>query len=174
MKRMHWLNRLIKNNDFKIGAEIGCAYGKTTYFLLEKNPGLSLFAVDIWVDVSYGEIGGVMGNEWDSKKVREVFLNRIYPFRQRVELLEGISWKMADKVKENTLDFIFIDASHDEESVKKDIEAWSSKLAAGGYLCGHDINFKGVKKAISSFTKNWYEAGVDNVWYCKKEDINER
>ena len=48
------------------------------------------------------------------------------------------------------LDFVFIDAQHDYDSVKKDIEIWTPKLKPGGLLSGHDYqpNFKGVIQAV--------------------------
>ena len=46
------------------------------------------------------------------------------------------------------MDLVFIDAAHDYPSVKADIEAWRKCVRPGGILCGHDINWPGVGRAV--------------------------
>lgn len=67
------------------------------------------------------------------------------------------------------VDAVFIDASHDYDSVKKDIEIWRPHIRPGGVLCGHDygvVGAEGVKKAVDEDGLN---ALVGNIWirYCK-------
>ena len=38
----------------------------------------------------------------------------------------------------NSLDAVYIDAEHDENNVRADIQAWLPKIKKGGYLSGHD------------------------------------
>ena len=54
------------------------------------------------------------------------------------------SWEAAERFEDGHFDFVFIDASHDEESVRKDIAAWLPKIRQGGILAGHDISYPGV------------------------------
>jgi hypothetical protein len=51
---------------------------------------------------------------------------------------------------DKSLDFVFIDASHDYDNVKADILAWKPKIKPGGYLGGHDLHavFPGVERAV--------------------------
>ena len=73
----------------------------------------------------------------------------------RMSSLEG-----AHKFEDQSLDFVFIDASHEYEDVKKDIEAWLPKIKTGGILAGHDYYvgnvdyFPGVKKAVNECLSN--------------------
>jgi predicted O-methyltransferase YrrM len=47
------------------------------------------------------------------------------------------------------VDFVFIDADHEYDSVVKDINAWLPKIKQGGIISGHDyFNPCGVKKAV--------------------------
>lgn len=46
-------------------------------------------------------------------------------------------------------DFVFIDGSHDYESVRDDIRAWLPLLREHGVLCGHDYGvYPGVGQAV--------------------------
>jgi predicted O-methyltransferase YrrM len=91
--------------------------------------------------------------------------------RNRITELRGISWEMADKVEDGSLDFVFIDADHEYESVIRDIKAWAPKVKPGGLVSGHDTHFPGVLKAINELIPNWKPANVDHVWFCDKEDV---
>lgn len=63
------------------------------------------------------------------------------------------SWDSSTVAKGSTFNFLFIDADHSYESVKKDLEAWHSFLKTGSILCGHDFSnaHKGVKLAVIEF-----------------------
>jgi len=165
-KRFIWLTNLIRENNLKIGAEIGCHRGATTSALLRRNPDLKLIAVDLWADS-----GSVQYKDWNFKSSKSSFDARVRLYTQRVIVLQGLSWEMAEKVNDNSLDFVFIDADHEYESVVKDIKAWTPKVKDDGFVTGHDTHFKGVYEAINELIPNWKPAGIDHVWYCKKGDV---
>ena len=56
------------------------------------------------------------------------------------------------------MDFVYIDARHDYESVLEDLDAWCPKMKPGGIIAGHDYvdgmfaqgDF-GVKSAVDEF-----------------------
>ena len=51
-------------------------------------------------------------------------------------------------------DFIFIDASHDYESVKNDILTWNEHLNPNGLIAGHDYQWSSVRKAVDEIFLN--------------------
>jgi predicted O-methyltransferase YrrM len=53
--------------------------------------------------------------------------------------------------KPNSLDFIFIDASHDEMSVKADLTHWMPRLKENGIIAGDDADNEGVAYAVTKF-----------------------
>lgn len=61
-------------------------------------------------------------------------------------------------------DLIFIDASHDYDSVKADIEAWQPLLAPGGILCGHDAYRWGVKAAVKQLIPRHRIVDNTSIW----------
>lgn len=53
------------------------------------------------------------------------------------------------------VDFVFLDAAHDEQSVRDDIAAWRRVIKPGGWIAGHDYqpdggHWKGVVNAVDS------------------------
>lgn len=83
----------------------------------------------------------------------ETFLNNIDPVKHVINPIKSLSWEGAANYEDNSLDFVFIDAAHDYESVKKDITAWYPKVKKGGTIAGHDYN-NNVQKAVDEFFKN--------------------
>lgn len=73
-----------------------------------------------------------------------------------VTIIEGKSHEFALPV-----DMVFIDASHEYEDVKRDIEAWLSH--AKKVICGHDWDWEGVKKAVTE-TIGQPDQVVGSIW----------
>ncbi len=55
-----------------------------------------------------------------------------------------------NRYENETIDFCFIDGSHEYEDVKKDILAYLPKVKKGGILAGHDYDriWQGVINAV--------------------------
>ena len=80
------------------------------------------------------------------------------------EMIEECSADAASRFKEEHFDWVYVDAGHDYSSVKKDIEAWASRVKAGGFLVFNDfahidpaLGRYGVHRAVSEFV-------VQNRW----------
>lgn len=144
-KRELFINDIVKHFNWSVGAEIGVRTGRTSFCLLDNNPQLLMYAVDMDISQFY--------NPAIEKK-----------YKERLRVLEGISWEMADKVSDQSLDFVFIDAGHGYKSVMRDLESWMPKLKPTGWLIGHDINFPAVNKAVTEKLKT-FKVGPDNVWF---------
>jgi predicted O-methyltransferase YrrM len=67
-----------------------------------------------------------------------------------VNIIRGHSQDVVSKYQDETIDFCFIDGSHEYEDVKKDIMAYLPKVKKGGILAGHDYDaiWNGVIQAV--------------------------
>lgn len=160
LRRFDWIVDMINEHQFKIGAEIGAALGQTTEQLLHRCRSLkSLIVVDLWLRVpgSY---------TFDRTDMEAVFREK-FEQDSRVKIHKGISWQVSKVVADGSLDFVFIDAGHDYDSVSKDLQSWTPKVRKGGVICGHDINIKDVRKAAVEKFGNLRlkHIGIDNMWF---------
>lgn len=60
-------------------------------------------------------------------------------------------------------DLIFIDAAHDSESVRRDIEIAQEWISPGGIICGHDYSFfPGVTEAVNEWG---FDGAMGTIWW---------
>jgi len=145
--RKHFLRHLIEKNNFKTMAEVGVRDGRTTFYLLDHCPELTIYAIDMSI------------KEFYNKEVANRYKNRLIA-------IEATSELAADQIADNSLDLVFIDANHSYDHVKKDIIKYTPKLKENGLLTGHDIDYPGVNQAVNEMIKQ-YDVGPNYVWIKK-------
>jgi predicted O-methyltransferase YrrM len=92
------------------------------------------------------------------------------PLQHCVSVIKGKSADVSKQFADASLEFVFIDASHDYESVKEDIEAWLPKVKVGGIVGGDDYQWEGVNKAVQELVPDAKSIGVrDSNWFWVKE-----
>jgi len=83
------------------------------------------------------------------------FLNNTRPVCDVINPIRSSSLNSVNLYENRSLDFVFIDASHEYEDVKKDILAWYPKVKKGGFIGGHDYTtFEGVTRAVNELIIN--------------------
>lgn len=171
------LKKLLTNRSHSFGVEVGVFEGDTSKALLEGLPKLErLVCVDIWeCDEEFmlhtpNKKGRIYNADWDlvkSKFTKEVAV----PYRERVVPLQMLSEHAAELFLDDSFDFIFIDANHGYEFVKKDVEVWWPKLKVGGLMCGDDYTDKpayGVIRAVNELFKEGRRKNIGPIWYVNK------
>jgi len=148
------LARLFGRFGFTQGAEIGVMTGEYSRVLYEHIPGLRLCCVDSWAWGPENKYWARQG----PKKVHQTNYERaracLAPYDvvfMRMTSLEG-----AAVVPDGSLDFVYVDASHDYDSCLADLEAWSPKVRRGGIVAGDDYRqgssrARGVIGAVDDF-----------------------
>ncbi len=140
------------------GAEIGVRDGRFSDHLLETWKG-TLISIDPWLAFDpdeYVDRSNVSQEEQDHLYLETQV--RLARHGERSEIWRLTSLEAAALIPDGSLDFAYIDARHDYESVLEDLAAWFPKVKPGGILAGHDyadIEFKenvfGVKSAVDEF-----------------------
>jgi hypothetical protein len=121
------LNRLPKGG---VACEVGVAQGYYSLQIIERNAPRKLYLIDAWSKAKFKDA------EPAYQHVQSQFKGDIA--WGRVEMLRGLSSVMLSTLPDKILDWIYIDAAHDYESVKKDLEVAQQKVKSEGYICGHD------------------------------------
>jgi hypothetical protein len=83
------------------------------------------------------------------------FLNNTRPVCDIINPIRLPSLDSVNLYQNRSLDFVFIDASHEYDDVKKDILSWYPKIKKGGVIAGHDFTiFEGVERAVNELFIN--------------------
>lgn len=134
------LMKLIFRSKFIKGAEIGVSEGENAKSILKELNIDKLYLIDIW--------GG-------HKIVHYKELITHFKTEKRVEIIKRSSSIAVEQFKDNSLDFVYIDANHSYLEVYHDIEIWSKKVKEGGIVAGHDVlNILSVLEAVSDYCKD--------------------
>ena len=160
LTRWDYIIALANKYEWKTGAELGIWYGKTLFNLLDRLPDLHMTAVDAWVK----EITSPHHQNAD-ENYRTVH-KRLQYYGKRVSMLDMTTLEASRLVADSSLDFVFIDAAHDYNSVAEDIRMWHSKVKPGGFLIGHDQDWPTVDAAVLDTIgpAYIYNAGGDFMW----------
>lgn len=167
MNRWDEITRRLPKNEKIVGVEIGVWQGDNAVKLLEMNPNLFLILIDKWEnDSNYitSSDGKSKLTKEDFDEAKKITIQKIAPYNKRTAIIEKSS-NDAVKYITSLLDFLFIDANHNYESVKEDIELWLPHIKWGGFISGHDYGvYPGVKLAVDEIFDN-VELGNDYTWF---------
>jgi predicted O-methyltransferase YrrM len=155
----------ILNKEEIVIAEIGVYMGRCTAMwnveLINQNIKYKYYAIDHFEGSS--EHNKNIDYYGETKKNIEII-------KENVNLIKNDSLSESKNYPDGFFDVVYIDASHDYESVKKDIETWYSKVKSGGIICGDDYTdgWPGVKKAVNEVFKNKITIVGRQQWMIKK------
>jgi predicted O-methyltransferase YrrM len=146
-------------------AEIGVYQGRGTamwnVILINKN-----------IDYNYYAIDHFLGSDEHSKDFDYygATLKNLEPIADKINIIKNDSLNEAAKYEDGYFDIVYIDASHDYESVKKDILTWLPKVKEKGIICGDDYvsGWLGVIQAVNEIFANKVNKVGHQQWWVKK------
>lgn len=164
-----WLRE--QGRKARVMVEVGSWKGKSATALLEESPGI-LFCVDHHQgspgeEELFHEVQTGVGQ----LQVREQFLDNVREFREagRLFLVPSDSvggYHYLSLILQHTLaDLVFIDADHRYESCRRDILSYQKLVRSGGILCGHNMDYDGVSKAVRELLPCFY-CGPGTLWFA--------
>ncbi len=156
-------------NGYRNGVELGVSGGRFTSFLCATMHDMRMLAVDLWQEQPDNtRDGGQTYTGWTHEANYQAFSNgsKLF-FGDRVTIWRMSTLEAAKGVRDNSVDFVFIDADHSYEACKADIEAWYPKVRSGGMLTGHDYHWPTVTRAVDEAFSRIVTA-PDHVWIHAK------
>jgi precorrin-6B methylase 2 len=129
-----------------IVVNIGAGLGTSVAAILEVRPSAFVFSVD--KSPQPEERANIAGCGLD--------------FTRCVRVL-GLSWEVGINFP-ITVDLLFVDGSHEESSVRKDIAAWLPKVADDGVVLFHDYHHPkapGVTKVVDAAMADYTVIGME-------------
>lgn len=172
-RRWHFIAGLMRELKLKSFVEVGCKEGRTTGFILKEVPDSTVIAIDPWrrMPDQSRVFGGETYEEWDFAKIEKEFWENVGDNKPRCRMFTQTSEEVARQLGSETLDCVFIDAAHDQQSVVADIRRWWPLIRPGGVLVGHDFNHKWptVERAVAEcFDLMEVGVGTDSVWFVPR------
>ena len=159
--------------------EVGSWKGRSISYLavetINADKNQEIYAVDTWKgsvehlnpESDHFNLDLLIDPDW----LYNLFLKNIEPVKDYLNIIRDNSLNACNIFKNNSLDFVFIDASHDYESVLKDIKAWFPKMKPNSIIAGHDYTWnEEVKKAVDTFFKGKNFIESEGCWIYEKKD----
>lgn len=157
--------------DGAVFVEVGCWLGRSTAYLAQaiaaSGKDIALHAVDNFQGVTVGQ-GERPDPRHHGKPIEQAFRDNLTAcgLSDRVRVIVSDSAEAAGRFADGSVDFVFIDADHSYEAVKRDIAAWRPKVKPGGVIAGHDRVRVGVGRAVvEAFGR--YETSGPLAWFVR-------
>lgn len=163
---------------FKVGAEVGVYKGEFSEKL--SKVGLKLYAIDPWIVYKdYDNPRGQKRLDFQYEHTKRV----LAPY-SNCKIIRKTSMDALEDFKDESLDFVYIDANHDFRYIAEDLSEWTKKVKKGGIVSGHDYFFTKTKTGqphwhvayvlkayINCFgIENWYVLGRKETVRGEKRD----
>lgn len=148
LQRARVLSDRVKALDYMprggIVAEVGVAYGDFTRHILDQLKPQKMYAIDYF----HGNKPG--GDFWGRRDYEESGLIPLQWYERRfdteiskgiLETRQGMSWDCLADFPDDYFDYVYLDACHSYDSVKKDADILRRKVKDGGILAFNDYTY---------------------------------
>lgn len=150
-----------------VGAEIGVAFGENAEFILDKSNLSLLWLVDPWDYVLGENPKGFADAIKDWQGCYDYCAAKMARFGTRAVMLRMSSQNASKAIRDESLDFCYIDANHMAPHIQNDLECWFPKVKVGGIFGGHDYHMV-HRKDYQCDVQN----AVDDFFFGRSEKIH--
>ncbi len=135
VKTREELGGLMEQLKKEIMIEIGVQQGGFALGVLTRWPSFKkYYGIDPWTkQENYKEFENEHNSNYEATKSNLARFGS-----DRIELIRNFSNMVVDNFKDESIDFIYVDARHDFGSVLEDLKLYYPKLKFGGIIGGHD------------------------------------
>lgn len=180
-----YYDQVLNGMDDNIFVEVGSLWGRSIIFMGQTckalNKNIKIYSVDYWDYRGVPELltPGLDPSGMDYHKdgpdcLYNTYLNNLKEcgVDDIITSLRVSSEDASKQFEDESIDFIFIDASHKYEDIINDLNCWYNKIKPGKIIAGHDYDWDGVRKAVDEFF------GKDNIiinntsWLYQKPTFN--
>lgn len=136
IKHRNQVSDLIKLMDSPKVCEVGVRHGGFLKFIVQDNIS-EAYGVDIWQNTT---VNGQNDNLYSQKELDQQYQMVLDLFlgNEKVKIMREFSDKASESFPDEYFDFVYLDADHTYEGIKRDLNCWYPKVKNGGILSGHD------------------------------------
>jgi len=147
-----------------IFVELGCWKGQSSTFMgveiANSGKEIVFHCVDHW----RGSVDDAHQSDPELDRIYDIFQGNMAQINGIELHTHRISTVAASHLFGNgSVDFVWIDASHEYDDVVADIRAWWPKVKVGGVIGGDDLPMDGVKRAVDDIFPH-HEVGSERGW----------
>jgi hypothetical protein len=156
-EELEWLYAAGTHMDTVV--EVGAWKGRSTIALAAS--AKHVISVDTWQG-TIAELGGMHAEALEHNIYLD-WLENTAEF-DNVKGLISRSVLAPEKIVDDKVDMVFIDAEHTKDAVIADITAWRGKCSK--IICGHDFDRQQVRDAVfECFETSQVQKGAGSIWY---------
>ena len=161
---------MVKNaKEGDVFVEVGVWKGKSAAFMgveiINSKKKIDFYAVDHFE----GSIEHKDNPSVSNNTLKDECYKNLEPVMSVVKMLPVKSTEAAKIFADKSIDFIYLDGSHEYDDLKADIEAWFPKLKDGGVMGGDDYNVHSYPDVKTLIDQIFPMAGIQGfVWSVKK------
>jgi hypothetical protein len=149
-------SRLLPKNGSINCVEIGCYQGEFSEQICQVLYVNKLYLIDSFLSSGNSKYPDGLYTSYSGIDDFRILLLRLADclLTEQVEIIPKYSYEAVSRIQDNSCEFLYHDACHLKEDLKRDLIEWLPKLKSNGLVCGHDYNagaFPGVKQAVDEF-----------------------
>tara|TARA_R110002095_G_scaffold97122_1_gene85019 strand:- start:122 stop:2788 length:2667 start_codon:yes stop_codon:yes gene_type:complete len=164
--------------------EIGVRTGSNLSQIVQGSKPSEFIGIDSWNSGDVSSQNDVGYSQAKQNQLEADVRKKFAKYGTRGKIIRGYSYEVSSQFPDGYFDYVYIDADHSYEAVKRDLKDWYPKVRVGGILAGHDYVVRdskhvtyGVIQAVDEFVRNnrlrYFATTPENYssWLIFKQDV---